>query len=75
MSEKTFEKHLLAAVSLAIKDIIDEESEKAQRIVHSRIQQYALKFSMDMARYAEVRTMQDNIVVTLRIDKETKHES
>lgn len=54
------------AVQNTIKDIIEDEIEKAKQVLEKKLREKAAQISISMAKWADVQSFTDRIVVTFR---------
>lgn len=54
------------AVQNTIKDIIEDEIEKAKQVLEKKLREKTAQISISMAKWADVQSFTDRIVVTFR---------
>lgn len=57
------------ALELAVKEIANKEIELAKKRIEEQVQKEVGAIAIRVAQWAEVKTMQDRIVIEVRIDK------
>ena len=69
MKSGTFVDHIHDTVRQATEKIVEEEIKKATKQFENTLREHAATVALSMARWAEVETMRDRIIITFRTEK------
>jgi hypothetical protein len=71
-SRDSFERSLREAVQLGMKEIVEDEVQKAQIRLAERLREYAATTAIRLASWAEVESRKDRLIITVQLPEEQK---